>query len=330
MAEIVVNGRFLSRRVTGVERYGREILSCIGSNLRVEATRRNGVAGHLWEQLILPRRLTSKSVLWSPANSGPLAVCNQALTIHDLAPLERPLDYKEPFSTWYRFFLPLLAGRARVVFTPSRYVQQKVKERFGIQHVLVTPNGVDPNRFFPGAWQSLYELPARYILFVGTLQPRKNIKVLLEAWKEIVKDHPDLWLVISGSRAPVFKELKIPPLERVLYPGYVDEIALPGLYSGAALFVLPSLDEGFGLPALEAMACGTPVIVSDGGALPETAGEAALIFNRLSPGSLAAAMRECLENPDLASTLVAKGYERVEHFSWQHSAELIWNTLYEL
>ena len=330
MSEIVVNGRFLSRRVTGVERYGREILSCIGSNCRVEETQRNGMGGHLWEQLVLPRRLTSRSVLWSPANTGPLAVRNQALTIHDLSPMERPQDYKISFSAWYRLFLPLLVKRVQVVFTPSRYVQKKVMKRFGIRHVLVTPNGVDPGYFCPGAQQSLYELPSRYLLFIGSLQPRKNLNILLEAWKEIMREYPDLWLVIGGDRGPVFRHTSISAGERVLYLGYVAEHALPGLYAGARLFVLPPLDEGFGLPALEAMACGTPVIVSDGGALPETVGEAAWIFKNSIRGSLPAAIRQCLENPDIYSSLVARGFERIQHFSWQHSSQVIWNILNDI
>ena len=128
--EIVVNGRFLSRRITGVERHGREILSQIGDRCRLEKTRRNGIAGHLWEQFILPARVTSDSILWSPANTGPLMISNQALTIHDLSALEHPEWFQKRFAAWYRLFLPLLAKRVRVIFTPSEYV--KVVRRVGV------------------------------------------------------------------------------------------------------------------------------------------------------------------------------------------------------
>jgi len=330
MREIVVNGRFLSRRVTGVERHGREILSLIGNNCRVEATRRNGLAGHLWEQFLLPARLTSKSILWSPANTGPLAVRNQALTIHDLSPLEHPEYFTNSFSTWYRLFLPLLAKNVRVVFTPSRYVLCKVMERFGIQNVIVAPNGVNRACFSPDARQTIVDLPRSFILFVGSLQPRKNIQALLQAWSEISEEFPAVWLVIAGDQGPVFKPLKLNAVDRVSYLGYVPEEDLPGLYAQALLFVLPSLDEGFGLPALEAMACGTPVIVSDGGALPEIVGDAALIFKSSERDTLARAIRECLTNENLSSALIASGFERVGHFSWQNSAELIWKTLNEI
>src|SRR6187200_1272273 len=171
--EIVVNGRFLSRRITGVEHHGREILSQIGDRCRLEKTRRNGIAGHLWEQFILPARVTSDSILWSPANTGPLMISNQALTIHDLSPLEHPEWFQNHFAAWYRLLLPLLAKRVRVIFTPSEFVRHKVMDRFGVNNVLVARNGVDTSFFHPGATQCTYELPERYILFVGSLQPRK-------------------------------------------------------------------------------------------------------------------------------------------------------------
>jgi glycosyltransferase involved in cell wall biosynthesis len=118
--------------------------------------------------------------------------------------------------------------------------------------------------------------------------------------------------------------------ERVQFLGYVVEDALPGLYAKATLFVLPSFDEGFGLPALEAMACGTPVVASDGGALSETIGDAGLIFRAADANDLSIIIRECLESRDLCSELVAKGLERVKKFSWQTSTERIWNTLHEI
>ena len=330
MPEIVVNGRFLSRRITGVERHGREILSLIGSRCRVEEMRRNGITGHAWEQFILPARLTSSSVLWSPANTGPLMVPNQALTIHDLSPLEHPEFFIKSFSMWYRLFLPVLVKQVRAIFTPSRYVQRKVMERFGIENVIVTPNGVNTACFFPGARHRLQGLPHRYILFVGSLQPRKNLQTLLKAWAEIRDIEPNLWLVIAGDRGSVFEQKTLTSHERVLYLGYVADSDLPGLYAKAILFVLPSVDEGFGLPALEAMACGTPVIVSDGGALPEVVGDAALIFQSCDPANLASLICACLKDDDLTASLIARGLERIAGFPWQHSAERIWNTLREI
>ena len=377
--EIVVNGRFLARRVTGVERYGREILRYTGSNSRVEVTRRQGWTGHAWEQFILPAKLSQHSMLWSPANTGPLLVRDQALTIHDLSPLEHPEWFRAGFAAWYRLFLPILAKRVQKVFTPSEYVKQKVIERFGIRNVTVTPNGVDHAVFHPDAKQTRFDLPASYILFVGTLEPRKNLDLLLCAWDAIRNDFKETWLVIVGVSGNVFRNIDyLHPMERVRFLGYVDDQTLAGLYANATLFVLPSQEEGFGLPALEAMTSGTPVIVSDGGALPEVVGEAGMIFKieprrhastelstssdtenkRSSPvdkklrdsvspwlaaprsscdpasitpqHELISALRECLSNPRLRSSLKEKGLARAGKFSWQATAELVWKSLNEI
>ncbi|HAV76830.1 MAG TPA: glycosyltransferase family 1 protein [Anaerolineae bacterium] len=327
---IVVNGRFLSRRVTGVERYGREIVQLFRNNYQVEKTRANGLTGHLWEQFVLPARLRSESVLWSAANTGPLMVRRQALTIHDLSPLEHPEWFRKSFALWYRLFLPMLAGRVQVIFTPSEYVKQKIIKRFGVRDVIVTPNAVATSRFHPDAVQSTYEFPKQYIFFVGSLQPRKNLQALLSAWRVIKKEYPDLWLVIAGDVGTVFGKINFPVDERVRILGYVTDEDLPGLYSKAAMFILPSFDEGFGLPAIEAMSCGTPVVASNGGALPETIGDAGLIFDLSEPDGLANAMRECLSDNKIRLLLKEKGFARVKNFSWQNTAELVWNTLNEI
>jgi glycosyltransferase involved in cell wall biosynthesis len=329
--DIVVNGRFLARRVTGVERYGREVLRYIGSRSRVESTRRQGWMGHAWEQFLLPAKLDRGSLLWSPANTGPLMMQEQVLTIHDLSPLEHPEWFRASFAAWYRLFLPLLAKRVRKVFTPSEYVKQKVTKRFGINDVTITPNGVDHTIFHPHAKQTQFDLPERYILFVGTLEPRKNLNTLLRAWNEIKNNFHETWLIVVGVGGNVFKDVNLlPHIERVRFLGYVDDQTLAGLYANATLFVLPSQEEGFGLPAVEAMASGTPVIVSDGGALPEVVCEAGLIFCLSNPFGLRDALSECLSNTKLRETLTEKGLTHAKRFSWQGTAELIWKNLNEL
>jgi len=328
--DIVINGRFLSRPITGVERHGREIVRLFRDNYRVEKTRTNGLAGHVWEQFILPARLKPTSILWSPANTGSWWIRNQAVTIHDLSPLEHPEWFKTGFSSWYRLLLPILINRVKVIFTPSNYVKQKVMRRFGARNVIVTPNGVDSSRFYPNAKQRTQNLPKNYILFAGSLQPRKNLQTLLETWREIENDFPELWLMIAGHTGRVFATTHLPKVERMRSLGYVSEDDLAGIYANATLFVLPSFDEGFGLPALEAMACGVPVIVSDGGALPETVGDAAMIFRINEKNDLTRVLRECLENNELRLSLASKGLDRVKLFTWQKSAKLIWKTLNEI
>jgi glycosyltransferase involved in cell wall biosynthesis len=329
--EILVNGRFLSRRVTGVERHGREILSLMGDEYRLERTQANGWRGHLWEQFHLPRQVKQNSILWSPANTGPLVVANQALTLHDLSPLEHPGWFQKSFATWYRLFLPILIRRARVVFTPSMYVKDKICRRFGIDNIVVTPNGVDRFKFHPVAKQEKYDLPKKYVLFVGTLEPRKNLVGLLQAWKEVQDEFKEVWLIIAGTYGHVFGSLRLSAeVERVRFLGYVEEAQLPGLYAGATVFILPSFDEGFGLPALEAMACGVPVIASDGGALPEVVGDAGIIFKLNNIAGIQAALRGCLANDQLQNSLKNKGQERAECFSWQKTTDIVWNSLHAI
>jgi glycosyltransferase involved in cell wall biosynthesis len=136
--------------------------------------------GHAWEQFLIPTKMSSQSILWSPANTGPFVVRNQALTIHDLSPLEHPEWFKASFSAWYRLFLPLLARRVQKVFTPSEYVKKKVMRRFGIENVIVTPNGVDPAICKTG-----FSCPASVLCFVcrivGAAKKPRSIAGRLEA-----------------------------------------------------------------------------------------------------------------------------------------------------
>jgi glycosyltransferase involved in cell wall biosynthesis len=329
--KVIVNGRFLARRVTGVERYGREILRYIGSQCQIELTGHQGWKGHMWEQFMLPTKLHRNSLLWSPANTGPLLIRNQALTIHDLSPLEHPEWFRAGFAAWYRLFLPVLAKRVRMVFTPSNFVKQNVMKRLGITHVTVTPNAVDHALFHPGAKQVRFDLPESYVLFVGTLEPRKNLNLLLRAWNQVKDDFKDAWLVIVGVSGSVFKTIHLShTLERVCFLAYVDDKTLAGLYANATLFILPSQEEGFGLPALEAMASGTPVIVSDGGALPEVVGEAGMVFCLSDSNILITALRESLSSAKLRTELSEKGIQRALNFSWERTAQTVWETLHEL
>ena len=328
---ILVNGRFFSRRVTGVERYASEIMTRLEDSVRLirPANDRQAMLGHAWEQFILPVYVNPGEVLWSPANTGPLVVTDQVLTLHDLSPLEHPEWFRPVFGLWYRIFLPALLRRVKRVVASSEFVRQKLLARFDLEFVrtAVISGGVDVDRFRPDQ-QTLLNIPERYILFVGSLQKRKNLMVLLQAWGMICKRFPGVYLLIAGGRD---KNQRAEPLslvnESVCILGYVSEDELPGLYSGAIAFVLPSLDEGFGLPVLEAMACGVPVIASRAGSLPEVIGQAGLLFNPICPSDLANKIERLLSDEYLRSELVSRGLTRVQQFSWKRSAGELWEIL---
>jgi glycosyltransferase involved in cell wall biosynthesis len=327
---IAVNGRFEGRRITGVERYASEILRCLGDQVRIIKPRHGlrGLRGHLWEQFLLPFLVSKNEILWSPANSGPLAVSHQVATIQDLSPLEHPEWFRADFAAWYRLFLPILARRVRRVLVSSHYVKNMMEVRLGVKNAFVTSAGVDGKFFHPNARQAKYQLPDRYILFLGSLEPRKNLPALLNAWDKISKDCPDTWLIIAGDTGSVFHHVAFPSLtNRSRFLGYIPEVYLPGLYAGATLFVLPSLEEGFGLPALEAMACGTAVITSTAGALPEIVGDAAVLINPLNVGEIGEAMMTLLSSEKRRIDMQQKGLVHAREFTWERAAERVWEVL---
>ena len=198
----------------------------------------------------------------------------------------------------------------------------------------MTPHGCEA-RFNPArdaasidAAAARYGLPKRYVLAVGTLEPRKNLTTLLRAFARLREGSavdPAVGLVIAGARGwlddPIFEAVQSLGLERAVnFPGFVDDDDLPALYQGAELFVFPSLHEGFGLPLLEAMACGVPVVASNASALPEVAGGAALLVDPHDAEALAQAIARVLGDEALRARLRDAGVARAAQFSWQTAA----------
>lgn len=325
---IIVNGRYRGRPVTGVERYAHETAAAFGRPFRIAAPRRTatGLAGHLWEQLVLPGRVGG-GVLWSPANTGPLAVAGQVLTIHDLGPLDHPEWYRPLFAAWYRWLWPRLAARVSTVAAVSEFTRRRIAERLGLpeDRIPVAPNGVDPVHFCPrpeseiAGMRTRYDLPDRYVLFVGTVQPRKNLSGLAEAFAEIRIEDPGLGLVAAGGGGRSVRAAERLPGVRFL--GRVPDAALPALYSGAQAFVQPSFYEGGALTMLEAMACGCPVAAARGSALEEYAGEAARLFDPGDPAAIAGAVRSLTGAENRLRELREAGLERASKFTWKRTAE---------
>jgi glycosyltransferase involved in cell wall biosynthesis len=182
---------------------------------------------------------------------------------------------------------------------------------------------VDSRTFHPGV-KSRLDLPSRYALFVGSLQPRKNLARLLSAWGRMKDTVPDAWLLIAGTGGSAFRTITLAAAERVKFLGAVPDADLPGLYASATVFILPSLEEGFGLPLLEAMASGTMVMTSRAGALPEVVGDSGMFFNPLDVAEIADTLGSGLQDAELRESLCEKGLDRAQRFSWDTSAEMLW------
>ena len=203
------------------------------------------------------------------------------------------------------------------------------------EKIVVIPQGVD-RRFQPlpaGVIEETRQrlcLPQRYVLFVGNLAPRKNLPRLMAAWNSISARFPDTKLVLAGAANRVFRDAGLPrPPATVTSLGYVADEDLPALYGGALCFAFPSLYEGFGLPILEAMACGVPVLTSNVTSLPEVAGDAALLVDPYCVESLAAGLERLLRDDGLRSELARRGLDRARPFSWQRTAAATWQILAE-
>lgn len=257
------------------------------------------------------------------------------VTVHDVIVLILPETFMPRHRLVVRTALARVRRKADRVIVPSQAVKRDVVRRLGVpvDRVVVTPEGCEP-RFRPvrsaGVLRAAakYGLPPRYVLAVGTLEPRKNLTTLLRAFARLRRDggvDPELRLVLAGARGwldePIFQTVRSLGLEEAVhFPGFIDDDDLPAVYGGAALFVFPSLYEGFGLPLLEAMACGVPVVTSNVSSLPEVAGDAALLVDPRDEAGLAAAVARGLRDGALRDRLRAAGLARARQFSWEATA----------
>ena len=298
----------------------------------------------LWTNFSLPPFLKAKQIdLYHGVCNFELPVrkvCPYVITIHDLIPLFFPKLVPKKHLILFRILMRRVAQIADKIITDSNSSKKDILDRLGVpeekvqviylaHHPVYRPI---PDRNKIESILAKYHLNGKYLLFTGVLEPKKNLLRLIEAFhllKTQINPLKDLKLVLVGgtgwgyagagenlSRLIEQRELK----EEVIFTGYVPDEDLPYLYNGAELFVFPSLYEGFGLPVLEAMACGTPVVTSKVSSLPEIVGEAGKLVDPYDPWNIAEGISEVLTNQTLRQSMIEKGLQRASLFSWQQTA----------
>jgi len=356
---VAINALLLSGQFSGVEKaiwellrhigegVGDEFVALVGSDFdervlngarvgieRLPVSNRSRLARIVYEERFLGRRLAGFDLFHAPGYVAPRRLpCPLVLTIYDLVALTHPELAKRSNVLHYRWRLPRSARAAARIIVPLECVARQVVERLGVERerVRVVPLGVDA-RLRPPSLDARARVRARhhlarpYILFVGNIEPKKSLPTLLRAFASLKRDGQPHELVIAGKRGWKCREVLALPTELgieadVRFLGYVDEADLAGLYGGAEMFAFPSLVEGFGLPPLEAMACGTPVVTSDAEALLETTGDAAEHVPALDADALAEAMRRVLGDAALRDRLRAAGLAHAAQFTWPRAVE---------
>lgn len=344
---LALNGRFLSQRTTGVQRHAREMVGALDRRLeqdggeldmtllappnavldlelsRIRVRQVGGLSGHAWEQIELPLHARG-GLLLSLANTAPVLSRRQVVTIHDASVFAVPEAYSNAFRRYYRVLLPQLARQAELVLTQSHFSRTELvrwmrvpesKVRVvscGHEHILAQPAD-------RGVLSRHRLLDRPYVLAVGSLSRHKNLEAVFDAMRLLGRQE---WnYVLAGPVNPrIFGRPSAEAPAAVVHTGYVTDGELRALYEGAACFVYPSRYEGFGLPPLEAMACGCPVVVSRSASLPEVCGDAALYADADDPRELAAAIRRVMCEDGLAGRLRELGRRRARQWTWNHAA----------
>jgi len=295
-----------------------------------------------WTQFALPIKLTvgkKPDVFFSPAHYGPrFSKVPYVVTIHDLSYLRFPELFRKEdlvqLTNWSKYSIL----KSKAIIVPSKSTKDDILKNYSMEpdKITVIYEGYDKEAFKPqtaaviSAVKKKYKITGDYIVFVGTLQPRKNIERLIEAfslvngkWKMV---NGGLNLVIVGKKGWMYDQIlqksnELGIEDKVIFTDFVPDNDLPSLISGAKVYVNPSLWEGFGIPVVEAQACGVPVAVSNSSSLPEIVGDSGALFDPTDVNAITSALGNLLTNAKTRSDLVKKGHENLKRFSWEACAE---------
>ena len=292
----------------------------------------------IWDQFTFPRLVKKHQVdlIHQPCFSAPLLYRGPVvITIHDIISILFPKSIPFASRMFYSKWMPISYRKASQIITISESTKRDIVKNLGIDKdkITVIPLAVD-KRFGDKVSDAevkrskkKYKLPEKYILHIGTLEPRKNLGFLIESFSEVIKDKKfdDLYLVITGKKGWYYEGLfeivrKLNLQDRIILTGYFDEKDKPALYRGATVFAFPSLYEGFGLPSLEAMASGVPVVSSNTSSMPEVIGKAGILIPPEDRAAWVKNIKKVVLDTSLQNKMKQANKEQVKKFSWEKTA----------
>ncbi len=334
--QLFINGRFLTQRISGVQSFAREVCRelmaqkpitiLVPANAQLiddefaNCIKRVGLfGGHLWEQLSLPLFMAQQknAMLLNLCNTGPLMVNQQIVTIHDLAFLKNPSWFHPVFSKVYSFLIPQLAERSQFIITVSETIKQEIEQKFEVDanKIIVVGNKVSAQLLNSKSIEAFDERiqPQNFFLMVGSDNPRKNFLFVEQIFSE---EHVDSKLVIVGGSDKSFNNTTHTENKNIIRLHYTDNSTLLWLYKNAKALINPSLYEGFGIPNIEAMAMGCPVICSDIKVFKEVCGNAAFYFSLDKIDELKNCIAQLNERSELTIEKIHTGkniFEKYQH-----------------
>lgn len=335
---IIINARFLSQSITGVQRFALELCNRLPENLagqqivfvcpklpKINKEKINfkvfeigKFKGNLWEQVDLPYYLKKNGnpLLINLVGIGPVFYKNKIIALYDLAFRHHPEWFSSSFAKVYNFLIPITLHNSKHIITDSKYVKMDIHRSYNVKltKIEVIYAAAD-NKF-----KNLNLAREKKILTVSSIEPRKNLPRIISAFKLLDTDYK---LIIVGKKSSAFASLELSEekISNIIFTGYLSDDELIQLYNKAEVFIYASLFEGFGLPPLEAQACGCSCIVSNATCLPEIYKDSVLYCNPIDVKSISNAMKNLIINDDKRKRLQKDGFENTNRYSWDSSTE---------